>query len=227
MTGENERKERKRTEIVEAAFHLFMQKGYSSTKIIEIAELANIGKGTVYEYFRSKEEILLAIIQKYIRVEFIRLPETVRAGQSFLEKLNAFIDFESEFIEKYGRFAVEVRDLVLDAPDARVSSEIIRSIYEFIRTEHLVAAEIIEFGIAAGKVRTVNRAAAAYLMVGVVSTYAAMKCGISQETAALSALSLDEDDEAKMLSLDLYGDIQKGEFTEKDVISLIMNGISA
>ena len=201
-----------------------MQKGYPNTKIIEIAELANIGKGTVYEYFRSKDEILLAIIEKYIKIEFVRLPEAVHAAPNFLGKLRAFIRFESEFIEKYGRFAVEVRDLVMDAQDARVSGEIIRAIYEFVRTEHLAAAEIIEFGIAAGDLRSVNRAAATYLMVGVVSTYAAMRSGISQETVAFP---LQDDSEMQTLPFDLCGDIQKGKFTEEDVVTLIMNGIGA
>ena len=62
MNSEAAKREKKRAEIMEAAFRLFLQKGYANTKIIEIANSAMIGKGTVDEYFKSKDQILLDII---------------------------------------------------------------------------------------------------------------------------------------------------------------------
>lgn len=53
----------KREEILNAALKVFSQKGFKNTKIIDIAEAANIGKGTVYEYFRNKDEMLAAAFQ--------------------------------------------------------------------------------------------------------------------------------------------------------------------
>ena len=53
------RKEDKRRRIVEAAFEIFAKKGYAETTVEEIAELAGVGKGTVYDYFRTKLEVLL------------------------------------------------------------------------------------------------------------------------------------------------------------------------
>ena len=46
----------KRTNL-DTALDLFVQKGYLDTKIIDIFNAAGIGKGTVYEYFSSKEEL--------------------------------------------------------------------------------------------------------------------------------------------------------------------------
>lgn len=51
----------KRTSIVEAAIRVFARKGLEKGKIADVAEEAGIGKGTVYEYFTSKEEIFSAI----------------------------------------------------------------------------------------------------------------------------------------------------------------------
>ena len=59
MNNETAKREKKREEIANTAFLLFMQKGYTNTKIVDIAGAMNIGKGTVYEYFKSKEDILL------------------------------------------------------------------------------------------------------------------------------------------------------------------------
>ena len=50
-------KEAKKMEILHAAMQVFAQKGVVNTKMIDIATSAGIGKGTIYEYFRSKEDI--------------------------------------------------------------------------------------------------------------------------------------------------------------------------
>ena len=50
-------KEAKKTQIIIAATQVFSKLGVAKTKMIDIAQAAGIGKGTIYEYFRSKEEI--------------------------------------------------------------------------------------------------------------------------------------------------------------------------
>jgi AcrR family transcriptional regulator len=50
-------KEQKRIMILNAAIHVFARKGFVNTKMIDIAKEAQVGKGTIYEYFRSKEEV--------------------------------------------------------------------------------------------------------------------------------------------------------------------------
>ena len=52
---------RRRERILAAAAGLFAQAGYASTTIKEIAEVADMAEGTLYNYFRGKREILLAI----------------------------------------------------------------------------------------------------------------------------------------------------------------------
>lgn len=50
-------REAKRQEILAAAIAVFAEKGYHSTKMADIAQKAEMGKGTLYEYFRTKEEL--------------------------------------------------------------------------------------------------------------------------------------------------------------------------
>ncbi len=47
--------------IIRAAIHIFARDGLDKGKIADIANEAGIGKGTVYEYFRSKDEIFHAM----------------------------------------------------------------------------------------------------------------------------------------------------------------------
>ena len=63
MSASNTHRQHKRDQIVEAAAVVFARKGYSSAAIADIAVQAKIGKGTVYEYFDSKEDLFFAVFQ--------------------------------------------------------------------------------------------------------------------------------------------------------------------
>lgn len=58
-------RDRKTRAIVEAAAHVFAERGYQVARVADVAERAGIGKGTVYEYFRSKEDLFLAVFEAY------------------------------------------------------------------------------------------------------------------------------------------------------------------
>lgn len=51
----------KRERILRAALQVFSKKGYSKSTISEIAMLASVAEGTVYEYFKNKEDLLFSI----------------------------------------------------------------------------------------------------------------------------------------------------------------------
>ena len=60
-------REQKRAEIMNAAIQVFAQNGIVKSKMIDIARKAGVGKGTIYEYFRSKEEIFAACYSQFSR----------------------------------------------------------------------------------------------------------------------------------------------------------------
>ena len=63
-----EDKNNKAETIMNAALRVFAENGFSKTKISEIAELAGVADGTIYEYFESKEDLLLSIpVKRYER----------------------------------------------------------------------------------------------------------------------------------------------------------------
>jgi AcrR family transcriptional regulator len=53
----------KKSRIIEAAVMVFAHKGYASATVADIAAKAGIGKGTIYEYFASKEELFFAVFE--------------------------------------------------------------------------------------------------------------------------------------------------------------------
>lgn len=64
------KREEKRILIVQAAARVFAQKGYSGTSIADIASRAEIGKGTIYEYFKSKEDLFFAVFEWFARMSW-------------------------------------------------------------------------------------------------------------------------------------------------------------
>jgi TetR/AcrR family transcriptional regulator, fatty acid metabolism regulator protein len=53
----------KHSRIVEAATKIFAQKGYFHSKISDVAETAGVAEGTIYLYFKSKEDLLISIFE--------------------------------------------------------------------------------------------------------------------------------------------------------------------
>lgn len=69
----------RRSRIYEAAIELFSQKGFAETTVQEITDHADVGKGTFFNYFASKDAILLEYYKKVVD-ELLAYAETVEAS---------------------------------------------------------------------------------------------------------------------------------------------------
>lgn len=69
----------KREAILRAATRVFARNGYFSSKVADIARAADVADGTVYLYFKSKEEILHSIFDQ-------NMAEVIEAGRKLIEK---------------------------------------------------------------------------------------------------------------------------------------------
>lgn len=80
----------KREAILRAAIKVFAQKGYFNSKVADIASAAGIADGTVYLYFKSKEEVLHSIFDRAME-EFIaegkREIESIESAENRLRKI--------------------------------------------------------------------------------------------------------------------------------------------
>jgi len=100
----------KRPRLVEAACAVFVEKGYASTRVAEIAERAGVGKGTVYEYFSSKEELLFAVFESINADISSRMNDALAAGGSSEEKLHNLLRLGAEVISEQ----VDLQPVILD-----------------------------------------------------------------------------------------------------------------
>jgi AcrR family transcriptional regulator len=100
----------KRLRLVEAACAVFAEKGYASTRVAEIAERAGVGKGTVYEYFSSKEELLFAVFESINADISSRMHDALAAGGSAEEQLHNMLRLGAEVISEQ----VDLQPVIID-----------------------------------------------------------------------------------------------------------------
>lgn len=85
-------KQARRIQIYEAAINLFAKQGVTSTTIQDIANQAGIGKGTVYEYFTSKDELLSDIFRFIMEDAQDSIEKAWKKEDNALDRLVVFFD---------------------------------------------------------------------------------------------------------------------------------------
>ena len=82
------RKQDRPAEITEAAVAEFSEKGYTATRVDDVAKRAGVSKGLLYLYFRTKEELFKSVVRSFIepRVDALRseIVETDLSAEEFL-----------------------------------------------------------------------------------------------------------------------------------------------
>ena len=82
--------------IMDATFTLSLKHGFDNVSIKQIQEEAGVSPGTIYYYFKSKDEILEYMLNKYIMDSFHQFKEKVKEFDgSFNERLNFIFRYES------------------------------------------------------------------------------------------------------------------------------------
>ncbi len=108
-----------RQKIVEAAFQLFYRQGYARVSVDGIAARANITKRTLYAHFRSKDDLLTAVLvrdselqMEHLRVIFDRMSNERNALiNSFFSQLAEWASKPRWFGSGLTRLVVELADL--------------------------------------------------------------------------------------------------------------------
>jgi AcrR family transcriptional regulator len=78
--------------IVDAALATFSKNGYDRTRMDDIAEAANVSKGTLYLYFKNKEELFYAISERNIRELKEQLSTLLTKGEDLISSAENFYE---------------------------------------------------------------------------------------------------------------------------------------
>ncbi len=91
------KKQQTRERLLHVALGLFHEKGIYWTKIEDITERADIGKGTFYKYFPTKEALLLTLLQQGLEELTARIRERVRSNNEDSQITGQVIDAKFDF----------------------------------------------------------------------------------------------------------------------------------
>jgi len=97
--------EERRNELIYIAEALFIEKGYEYTTVEEIVTKAQVAKGTFYHYFKSKSDLLDALLDQYIEEikEFME-NTALMEGVDAVEKIVRIFRFFGEYRNNHDRF---------------------------------------------------------------------------------------------------------------------------
>jgi len=86
--------------ILVAAENIFSEHGYYQARMDDIAEAAELAKGTLYYYFKSKDEIFLHLLERESERVYEEIQKRISEESSFLEALAKAMEFYLEYFEK-------------------------------------------------------------------------------------------------------------------------------
>ncbi len=104
----------KRTRLITGADKLFHQQGINTTTLANIAQLADVPLGNVYYYFKSKESIILAVIEYRLKTlqqlfDELNLITTAKERiKAFIEKFVSDTDIITSFGDPVGSLCLEL-----------------------------------------------------------------------------------------------------------------------
>jgi len=88
------------TSIIAAAENVFAERGYHQARMDDIAEAAELAKGTLYYYFKSKDEIYVHLLEREGRKVHEEVRTRITETSTFIEALQQTLDFYLEYFDK-------------------------------------------------------------------------------------------------------------------------------
>jgi TetR/AcrR family fatty acid metabolism transcriptional regulator len=151
----------KRERIIAAAAKLFGDRDYHDTTTAKIAEAAGVAAGTIYIYFSSKEELLVAVFEEFLGRHMDRLRDGVEGEKTPRDKLMCLLTLGLELMQNNPDsariFLSQLRQSTkMITTVVKRSSRVYKDIIEDVLTE----------GARTGLCRDVNVPAAASMLFG-------------------------------------------------------------
>lgn len=156
----SERKTERYEEIIEAAFEVFIKKGFHQTKMEEIAQKAGIGKGTIYEYFPGKKELFCGMVKQCMTWYYDSIKQSVEEGGDFKQKLENMMD-------THMKFATHARSLtnLMFHDFAYISRDLHMWIIEGQKKMVKLVEDVLQQGVDEGRLRHVDLHLAAVMFL--------------------------------------------------------------
>jgi len=170
--------DRRRHEFFKSSVALILKKGINNTSVQEIAQAAGVGKSTFYDYFSTKDHILLFVFEEELDLLQQRAESLAAQDLPARDKLTQILNAQLEFLVKDKNIFMEVSLQVMQLGQAGLQ-RIMEKRYAY---QDLLRS-ILEQGIREGVFRPVNTRLAARTLISMmeVLVYTTRPTGSPQE----------------------------------------------
>ena len=148
-TGDTAKSADKRERILEAAVRVFARNGFHATRVSEVAKAAGVADGTIYLYFKSKDELLVSLFEDRVERLLAFLETELPRAESAPAKLRRVIEIQLGLLEGE-RDLAEVVTVILRQSTKLMKEYAAPKFTAYLDTIGRVVAE----GQAAGELRT-------------------------------------------------------------------------
>ena len=214
-----ERRREKRSRILDEAGKLFVENGIESTKIIDIAKAAGVAKGTVYEYFESKEDIVIEWMNGTFGEFRSSIQKKLSYEKSAVSKLRVFVEYSAQeftnimvnakimmqhrFDKSCGRASLE------DSIDMVAGDRVASVVFDNVKSELELLRDIIKEGQRNGELRdNINISIMPFFILSI-----------------LPFLGMTKNPDLPAEYLERRFNFKRPEWTGEEVISYIIDGI--
>ncbi len=86
--------------IIQAATHVFASKGFYNAKVADVAREADVADGTIYLYFKNKDDLLISIFEESMDTFINTVKERLKDQTDPVEKFKLFIEHHLQLVQE-------------------------------------------------------------------------------------------------------------------------------
>ena len=135
-------------QILDAAITVFAEQGFLQSTVAQVARRAGVADGTIYLYFKNKDDILIQFYEYKTRQVFDKFREAVDAGRSAEQKLHNLVHAHLEEFQKDINMAIVYQ--AETHQHRRLAQDVIKEMSKWYRD---IITEIVELGQEEGAMR--------------------------------------------------------------------------
>ena len=155
-----EEQAKRRHEIFHQVVNIFLKKGFQETSMREIAEAAGLGKSTLYDYFKTKDEILVYYFEDQLNDLTAEAQQIAMQNKSAEKRLREVTQMHMEFLQAHRSLLMKMS---MEAQRLKLESQ--KKIQEKRYAYQDLLRALIDEGIREGAFRKVDSLLAARILV--------------------------------------------------------------
>jgi AcrR family transcriptional regulator len=156
----------RKKQILDAATDIFAKDGYEQANTDDIASIANLGKGTLYRYFKNKETLFLSVVKRNLQIVAESASTAINTSSDPIEQIEYFVKGFLSFFDKNPKFC---RIMIQVHEQSNLHKRIAKIMFDHYRSEMKKFEEIFKNGVKAGMLKQVDSEKATSILMSILS----------------------------------------------------------